>query len=50
MRRAIGIAVGVFFCILALTVSDSDAIRDFGGALRMTWAALAMVAFLAAFN
>lgn len=50
VRRVIGIAVGIFFCMLALTVNDADAIRDFGGALRMTWAAVAMVAFLAAFH
>ncbi len=50
MKRTLCVFIGVFFCMLALTVSDGDAIRDFGGAFRMTWAALAMVAFLAAFN
>ena len=50
VRQTSCVFVGVFFCMLALTVSDADAVRDFGGALRMTWAAVGMVAFLAAFK
>lgn len=50
MRQTLCVFVGVFFCMLALTVSDADAVRDFGGALRMTWAAVGLMAFLAAFR